>query len=238
MRSVLLALVLTSFGTCLALGSSTKNTNSHWLRVFVDDLVFPDDPDVTITEESPQEQMSRAASLEPPPHDQVARMARYILHQSDWTSMATLSSRANFSGYPTANVFSVSDGPTNNSSGTPYFYLSAWELSVHDLAKNNRASITMSLAQGQYCKVNAIDPEDPTCAHVIFTGRIIFLKDGQQEADFARKALFTRHPAMEGWPKGHEWSFAKLEIEDIMLLDYYGGVKHLNIEEYYNATPY
>merc|ERR1719244_70888 len=212
MRSVLLALLLVSSG-CLALSAlsgRTSSTNSHWLRVFLDDLVYTSNDD-EVTEAGP------------PPHEQAARMARYILHQSDWTSMATLSSRANFSGYPTANVFSVSDGPTNNSSGTPYFYLSAWELSVHDLAKNNRASITMSLAQGQYCKVNAIDPEDPTCAHVIFTGRIIFLKDGQQEADFARKALLTRPPAMEGWPKGHEWSFAKLEIEDIMLLDYYGG---------------
>jgi len=232
-----MALILTSSGlTCLALGStSPKNTHSQWLRVFIEDLVYSDDPDVS---EKTQSKEISADSLEPPPHEQVARMARYVLHQSDWTSMATLSSRRNFSGYPTANVFSVSDGPTGNSSGTPYFYLSAWELSSHDLMKNNRASITMSLAQGQYCKVNEIDPEDPTCAHVIFTGRILFLKEGDEEADFARKALFTRHPAMEGWPKGHQWSFAKLKIEDIMLLDYYGGVKHINIQDYYNATPY
>ena len=37
---------------------------------------------------------------------------------------------------------------------------------------------------------------------------------------------------------GHEWSFAKLAIEDIMLLDFYGGVKHVNVKDYYNATPY
>jgi len=229
MRWVLLALLLVSSG-CLALSAlsgRTSSTNSHWLRVFLDDLVYTSNDD-EVTEAGP------------PPHEQAARMARYILHQSDWTSMATLSSRANFSGYPTANVFSVSDGPIDNSSGTPYFYLSAWELSSHDLMKNNRASITMSLAQGQYCKVNDIDPEDPTCAHVIMTGRIQFLKPNKhpEEVEFARNALFTRHPAMEGWPKGHEWSFAKLAIEDIMLLDFYGGVKHVNVKDYYNATPY
>ena len=114
--------------------------------------------------------------------------------------MATMSTRA--PGYPTANVFSVSDGPVSNSSGVPYFYLSAWELSVHDLMKNNRASLTMSLAQGGYCTANDIDPEDPTCAHVIFTGKIQFLKPADPEVAFAKEALFTRHPAMEGWPKG------------------------------------
>ena len=114
--------------------------------------------------------------------------------------MATMSSRA--PGYPTANVFSVSDGPVSNSSGVPYFYLSAWELSSHDLMKNNRASLTMSLAQGGYCTANDIDPEDPTCAHVIFTGKIQFLKPADPEVAFAKEALFTRHPAMEGWPKG------------------------------------
>ena len=37
---------------------------------------------------------------------------------------------------------------------------------------------------------------------------------------------------------GHEWSFAKMNIEDIMLLDFYGGVKHIDIKEYFKATPF
>ena len=75
--------------------------------------------------------------------------------------MATFSSREPFTDYPTANVFSMSDGSLTNSSGIPYFYLTEMELSVHDLNKNPRASITMSLAQGDYCKKNNLDPEDP-----------------------------------------------------------------------------
>ena len=75
--------------------------------------------------------------------------------------MATFSSREPFTDYPTANVFSMADGPVDSSSGIPYFYLTEMELSVHDLNKNNRASITMSLAQGDYCKENNLDPEDP-----------------------------------------------------------------------------
>merc|ERR1712038_1273864 len=153
-------------------GENARDGSSVWgITVFLNDVFFPKEDDISF-------------KPVPPPHTEVARMARYILHQSEWTSMATMSTRA--PGYPTANVFSVSDGPVANSSGTPYFYLSAWELSVHDLVKNNRASLTMSLAQGGYCTDNDIDPEDPTCAHVIFTGKVQFLKPEDPEASFAR----------------------------------------------------
>ena len=117
----------------------------------------------------------------------------------DWASVATISSRPEIESYPFSNVFSVSDGATTaTSSGVPYFYLSVLEMSVHDLQvgttqqlllvtltiaghfghicshcqKDNRASMSVSLAQGQYCDANRLDPEDPRCAHVIFTGRM------------------------------------------------------------------
>jgi len=35
---------------------------------------------------------------------------------------------------------------------------------------DSRASLTMSLAQGNYCRIHSYDPEDPRCAHVILTG--------------------------------------------------------------------
>ena len=84
---------------------------------------------------------------DPPPHDQVARMARYITHESNWAAMATISSRDPTLGSPFANIFSVSDGPVDNGTGVPYIYISPWEISAQDLTKNNNASLTMSLAQ-------------------------------------------------------------------------------------------
>ncbi len=93
----------------------------------------------------------------PPPHDQPARMARYIVHHSgivcisltlagasslscipgchsDWAAMATLSTRPELQGSPFANVFSVSDGANvREASGRPYMYLTPMELSVKDL---------------------------------------------------------------------------------------------------------
>lgn len=64
---------------------------------------------------------------------QYARVARYIIHISDWASLATVSTHPGIEGYPFANVFSISDGTVTNSSGTPYFYLTKLELSVEDL---------------------------------------------------------------------------------------------------------
>lgn len=82
-----------------------------------------------------------------PPHDQVARMARYITHNSDWAALATIATREPIIGFPFANVLSISDGPVDNSTGVPYIYISPWEISARDLSHNNKASLTMSLAQ-------------------------------------------------------------------------------------------
>lgn len=47
--------------------------------------------------------------------------------------MATISTRSPVKGYPFANVFSVSDGTVNNSSGIPYMYMTPLDMSVNDL---------------------------------------------------------------------------------------------------------
>ena len=90
----------------------------------------------------------------PPPHDQVARMARFIAHNSDWAALATIATREPIIGFPFANVLSISDGPVDNSTGVPYIYISPWEISARDLAKNNKASLTMSLAQVKHISLS------------------------------------------------------------------------------------
>ncbi|XP_076032150.1 protein CREG1-like isoform X4 [Oratosquilla oratoria] len=175
---------------------------------------------------------------DPPPHDEVAKTARYIMHISDWAAMATTSVHKNIEGFPFANVFSVSDGPLGTSTGIPYMYLTPMELSVHDLKEDNRASLTMSEAQSSYCHEKGFDPEDPRCAHVIFTGRIMKVENGTKEASFAKEALFSRHPEMPDWPVGHQFYFAKLNITHIYVLDFFGGAKVVDVDEYYKADPF
>lgn len=68
-----------------------------------------------------------------PPHDQVARVARFVAHQCDWASLATVSTHRPVVGQPFSNVFSVSDGPLGSGGGVPYMYLTRMEISVQDL---------------------------------------------------------------------------------------------------------
>ena len=47
--------------------------------------------------------------------------------------MSTIAAREPIVGYPFVNVFSVSDGPVNNSTGVPMLYLTDMEISSADL---------------------------------------------------------------------------------------------------------
>lgn len=81
-----------------------------------------------------------------PPHDQVARVARFVAHRCDWASMATVSTHKPVVGQPFSNVFSVSDGPVGSGTGVPYMYLTHMEISVQDLQVK---PALMTLRQGK-----------------------------------------------------------------------------------------
>ncbi|XP_009584428.1 PREDICTED: protein CREG1 [Fulmarus glacialis] len=117
-------------------------------------------------------------------------------------------------------------------------YFSWWPMLLHLGSKrriNSNASLTVSLAQTPYCKKHRYDPQNPLCAHIIFCGSIVKVNDS--EAGLAKKALFSRHPEMESWPKDHNWFFAKFNITNIWVLDYFGGLKIVTPEEYYSVKP-
>ncbi|CAL8390836.1 unnamed protein product [Boreogadus saida] len=180
---------------------------------------------------------SRCSGLHIPPHDAVARVARFVANQVTWASMATISSHDPVRGQPFSNAFSVSDGPLGRGSGVPYLYLTRMEVSVQDLKVNPQASLSMSLAQTDYCAQQGYDPQSPLCAHVILSGSVLQVND-TAEAEFAKKWLFWRHPEMVDWPSDHDWFFAKFNISQVWVLDYFGGVKTVTPEEYFQATPF
>lgn len=80
-------------------------------------------------------------SVSVPPHEEVARMARFVVHKCDWASMATISTHDPVKGQPFSNAFSISDGPVGNGTGTPYMYLTHMEISVQDLQVQTRPSV-------------------------------------------------------------------------------------------------
>lgn len=169
-----------------------------------------------------------------PPREDAARVARFVTHVSDWGALGTISANPAVRGRPFADVLSLSDGPPGAGSGVPYFYLSALMQTVQNLQENSYATLTMSLAQTSYCMKHGFDQQSPLCAHTMLSGTVT--KVNETEMDFAKTALFIRHPEMKTWPSGHNWFFAKLNITNIWVMDYFGGAKIVTPEEYYNVT--
>ena len=79
--------------------------------------------------------------------------------------------------------------------------------------------------------------ENPVCARLTLTGSFVALEEGSEEYDFAKTAMFERHSTMEGWPSDHEWVLAKIDIQDVWLIDFFGGATILSPDEYFAATP-
>ena len=95
--------------------------------------------------------------------------------------------------------------------------------------------LILPTSQGDYCRENNYDEQDPRCAHLILTGTVVKIEDGSEEGKLAREALFSRHPAMEFWPEDHGWFFCKLDIENILLLNYFGGAVNVPVDDYFAA---
>nr|XP_019956109.1 PREDICTED: protein CREG2 [Paralichthys olivaceus] len=176
------------------------------------------------------------AAPPPPPHQETARTARYIAHYSDWGHLSTISMQDKIKGLPFGNIFSVSDGPADNSTGVIYFYVTPMDNSVSDLKNNPYASLTFSEAEGDFCRQMMYDPEDPRCARLTLTGKMVEV--APEELAFAKEAMFSRHPVMAKWPVGHKWFFMKLELIQVWLQDWVGGVSLIPIEDYFKATPF
>uniref|UniRef100_A0A8C3G8N4 Cellular repressor of E1A-stimulated genes 2 n=1 Tax=Cyclopterus lumpus TaxID=8103 RepID=A0A8C3G8N4_CYCLU len=181
------------------------------------------------------EKVKKSGSGSPPPHQETARTARYIAHYSDWGHLATISTQDQIKGLPFGNIFSVSDGALDNSTGVIYFYVTPMDNTVSDLKSNPYASLTFSEAEGEFCKM-VYDPEDPRCARLSLTGKMVEV--APEELGFAKEAMFSRHPVMAKWPVGHKWFFMKLELIQVWLQDWIGGVSLIPLEDYFKATPF
>lgn len=169
---------------------------------------------------------------DPPPIDQAALMARYIVNQAGWTSVATVSSRKDTENYPFVNLISFSDGTLGNGTGIPYLFLTPLDFTAQDVFKDNRATIMVTLAEGRWCEQKNYDPMDPRCARVVFSGKIKAVNEDNPEYPIAKNAVYGRHPWLAHMPPDHHFFFAKLKIGTIALLDTFGGPKYITLDDY------
>lgn len=59
-----------------------------------------------------------------------------------------------------------------------------------------------------------------------------------REYAFGLKSLYSKHPTMEGWPRNHSFSVYAMRVEDVFMLDNYGGSHKITVTDYLNNTYY
>ncbi|WOK94407.1 hypothetical protein Cni_G03109 [Canna indica] len=165
----------------------------------------------------------------PDPKD-AAATARWLVAQNSWGVLSTISSDSG--GSPFGNVVSFSDGVPGEGCGIPYFYLTQLDPTARYALVDERSSFTLSEFPLGSCGKK--DPENPSCAKLTLTGKLKLLDNQSSEAEFAQNALFSKHAEMKDWPKSHNFQIFKLEIEDIFLVDWFGGPKPLSPDQYFS----
>ncbi|XP_078259244.1 protein CREG2 isoform X2 [Rhinoraja longicauda] len=169
------------------------------------------------------------------PQQGKARLARHLLRSGTWGFVATLSTLDKIKGLPFGNIFMISDGSPDNSTGAPFFYISRQDRIVEDLMNNSSVSLTLSEAEPNYCRQNLINPEDPRCSRLTLTGQMVTVPS--DEIEFAKQAMFSRHPVMKKWPPEHNWLFMKMNIRHVWLQNWFGAVAIISVEDYFKANP-
>lgn len=166
-----------------------------------------------------------------PKPDNAAPFARWLVGESSWGVLSTIAD--DLGGAPWGNVVSFSDGLPNEGKGIPYFYLTALDPTARYASKDHRSSLTISEYALGTC--GKIDPENPTCAKITLTGKLNEVDPKSKEAASARTALFAKHAEMKDWPKDHNFQVFKLDIEEIFLINFFGGPKPLTVDQYLHS---
>ena len=177
------------------------------------------------------------ASGIPSPFDKAAT-ARWLAHNTVWCSLSTINSRER-EGSPFGNIASFSDGARDKSTGSLYMLHSSLDASIIDVVANSLVSFSVSEMQTGYCQGKEYDAEDPRCARLSIGGRLVLVPD--DEIEDAKVALFDKHPGMESWysnngNSGHDFRFWKVDIEEIWLVDFFGGAANIKLEAWNRGT--
>ncbi|CRL02242.1 CLUMA_CG015421, isoform A [Clunio marinus] len=173
---------------------------------------------------------------EPPPYTEYAKMARWLVHNVEWTAMGTISTYPTINGFPMVNVIAIADSEKGaKSTGNIYFYLTMLDFTAQDLSKKNQLTALLTMDQNLYCTKQNVDPMEPTCARSMISGEALRVPKDSKEFEFATNAMISHHPASVNWLNTHNFFLCKLNISSICILDWYGGPHFVTVEDYYKA---
>ncbi|KAJ9458782.1 hypothetical protein DIPPA_24405 [Diplonema papillatum] len=172
----------------------------------------------------------------PNPFDK-PKFARWLVHESNWTILATSATTYGNVAFP--NLLSTSDGANwTDCTGHVYIYYTSLSTIHADLQVNDNVTFgfyevgekDFPCNDGQH-----FDAEDPNCGKLHLVGRVKNFANATGH-EMAEKYLFWRHPAMPTWPKDHAWITATVEITSIDLLSMYGPAIPISPEDYYASS--
>ncbi|XP_018409617.1 PREDICTED: protein CREG2 [Nanorana parkeri] len=232
---------LDSSSTEDALPSLLEDTISMWKQsypasVYKEDKELKSGPGPDIIEQisSPSRMFSYKRETESPPspaaafQTKLATSARTLAHQCKWGVLASISSQEMIQGLPFGQVLLTSDGPLNNSTGVPLFYVTPKASFFSDLMKNPVASFTFADPDGDVSRKALAQPQEPQCAALTLIGQMVTVLP-----DFDK----YKHPDMQKWSQDYNCLLMKLIAEHIYVSDCYGGVHNLSLEDYYRVNP-
>lgn len=150
--------------------------------------------------------------------------------------MATVSTLPAISGFPIADIVSIADSVEGEkSTGQIYMILTDLHFPEQDLLVNNKLTLLFSMEQYKNCS----DAMEPTCARLTITGKLLKIPGGTEEHEFGMNAMLSRHPIVKKWIlyPYHEFYLAKVEVQYIMLQDFYGRPNNVAVEDYFAAEP-
>merc|ERR1739848_873828 len=155
---------------------------------------------------------ARVRGNSPPSYKNKAAVARWLVRQNEWGSLATISTLDGIKGEPFSNIVSYNEGYPEKSTGVTYFFVSDMDQSMQDIKAHNYTSFSMSEFQTNYCAEQKFDPEDPRCARLVMSGTWSSVPKKTEEYTKAKQALFQRHPIMVEWEKlaSHQFYLARL----------------------------
>lgn len=163
-----------------------------------------------------------------------AKVARELVHKSDWAAVGTISVDSKIPGFPMVNVISIAD----NENGTIYFMLVDLDFTGQDWHKNNNVTFLFTQDVNGDCRNKKRDPMEPTCARAMISGKVDPVDENKRPEEHKKNlALFVKkHPAARKWIESHNFYLCKLDIENIYVLDFYGGPNDVSVKDYYNVV--
>ena len=174
---------------------------------------------------------------DPPPHTEYAKMARWLVHNSEWMATGTISTIPSIKGFPMVNVIAMADSAKGGkSTGQIYFLLVMLDFTAQDLSKRNEMTALFTMDQSLYCTQRNIDPMEPTCARIMISGEALRVEKNTKEYEFASNAMVSHHPASENWINAHDFFLCKMNITQICVLDWYGGPHFVSVEDYFKVA--